>query len=162
VSSEPGAGQGGHSVPRDRIIARWYRTMEMLHAAIATADRSYIFDNTESSTRPQLVFVSGSNNEWQVRPRSTSPTVPLWVRRYVLSHVASDAELEYLDVPATQRRSLMQLNDHTCKWPIGDIGSAEFFFCGGLVANEGPYCAYHARKAYQPASSHKRPPALRS
>ena len=39
---------------------------------------------------------------------------------------------------------------------IGDPGSTEFFFCGGESANDQPYCAFHARVAYQPPSDRRR------
>src|SRR5690606_23121294 len=34
-------------------------------------------------------------------------------------------------VPIGQRRTLLELNEHTCKWPIGDPATSEFYFCGG-------------------------------
>jgi GcrA cell cycle regulator len=55
-------------------------------------------------------------------------------------------------IPLGQRRSLLELNEDTCRWPIGDPGSAEFFFCGGQTVTSLPYCAYHSRLAYQPPS----------
>jgi GcrA cell cycle regulator len=53
-------------------------------------------------------------------------------------------------IPMHQRRGILELNEQTCRWPIGDPGSAEFFFCGGQSLGGLPYCAYHARVAYQP------------
>ena len=56
---------------------------------------------------------------------------------------------------------LLELNEDTCRWPIGDPGSAEFFFCGGQSLTSLPYCAYHSRVAYQPANVRRdrnRPP----
>src|ERR1700682_1279571 len=38
--------QGGHSVPIDRIVARWHRAMGLLHYAIEASDKSSIFDNS--------------------------------------------------------------------------------------------------------------------
>ena len=38
---------GGHDVPKDRIIARHFRTMELLPEAIEVADRAYLFDNSQ-------------------------------------------------------------------------------------------------------------------
>jgi GcrA cell cycle regulator len=67
-----------------------------------------------------------------------------------------DVEPELLEIPVEQRKTLLQLNEHTCRWPIGDPGSPEFFFCGGETANELPYCAYHARVAYQPIADRRR------
>ena len=47
-----------------------------------------------------------------------------------------EPEPELLDmIPIGQRKTLLQLNEHTCRWPIGDPGSAEFFFCGGETAD---------------------------
>ncbi|MGL5166659.1 MAG: GcrA family cell cycle regulator [Afipia sp.] len=52
-------------------------------------------------------------------------------------------------VPLHQRVSLMELNEATCHWPIGDPGTADFFFCGGKALNGMPYCAHHSRVAYR-------------
>src|SRR5882724_10791269 len=67
-----------------------------------------------------------------------------------------EAEPELLDniIPIGQRRSILELTEETCRWPIGDPGSADFFFCGGQ-AMTGPYCGYHARIAYQPAGDRR-------
>jgi GcrA cell cycle regulator len=53
-------------------------------------------------------------------------------------------------VPMSQRLSLLELNEATCHWPIGDPSSPDFFFCGGKVLTGLPYCAQHSRVAYQP------------
>ncbi len=65
-----------------------------------------------------------------------------------------DAEPEFIDnvIPLGQRRSLLELTEETCRWPIGDPGTPEFFFCGGQALTSLPYCAYHSRVAYQPAN----------
>src|SRR5690349_1024465 len=42
-----------------------------------------------------------------------------------------EPEPELLEIPAEQRKTLLQLNEHTCRWPVGDPGSPEFYFCGG-------------------------------
>jgi GcrA cell cycle regulator len=55
-------------------------------------------------------------------------------------------------IPMGQRRSLLELTEETCRWPIGDPGTADFFFCGGSAVTSLPYCAYHSRIAYQPAN----------
>ncbi len=41
-------------------------------------------------------------------------------------------------VPMSQRLSLLELNESTCHWPVGDPGSADFFFCGGKALNAFP------------------------
>ena len=59
-------------------------------------------------------------------------------------------------VPMSQRLNLLQLNENTCHWPVGDPSSPDFFFCGGKSLDSLPYCAHHSRVAYQPASDRRR------
>ena len=61
-------------------------------------------------------------------------------------------------VPMGQRLSLLELNEATCHWPVGDPSSADFFFCGGKALPGLPYCAHHSRVAYQPAGDRRRQP----
>ena len=49
-----------------------------------------------------------------------------------------------------------ELNEETCRWPIGDPAAPDFFFCGGQTMTGLPYCAYHSRVAYQPATDRRR------
>jgi GcrA cell cycle regulator len=68
-----------------------------------------------------------------------------------------EPETEPIDnvIPLGQRRSLLELTDETCRWPIGDPGTADFFFCGGPTITSLPYCAYRSRVAYQPANARR-------
>ena len=51
--------------------------------------------------------------------------------------------------------TLMELTERTCKWPIGDPATEEFWFCG-LASQPGkPYCEAHASVAFQPMSSRR-------
>ena len=58
-------------------------------------------------------------------------------------------------VPMSQRLSLLELNDATCHWPIGDPASSEFFFCGGKALASLPYCAHRlsARQRSAPSAT---------
>ena len=69
-----------------------------------------------------------------------------------------EAEPEFIDniIPLGQRRSILELTEETCRWPIGDPGSTDFFFCGGQTVAALPYCSYHSRIAYQPAGDRRR------
>src|ERR1700757_1570452 len=67
-----------------------------------------------------------------------------------------EPEPELIEIPVEQRKTLLELNEKTCRWPVGDPGSREFFFCGGDTVNELPYCSYHSRVAYQPATERRR------
>ncbi len=52
-------------------------------------------------------------------------------------------------IPSEQRRMLPQLTRSSCRWPVGEPGKPEFFFCGGRVEIGHPYCAGHCGFAYQ-------------
>jgi GcrA cell cycle regulator len=64
--------------------------------------------------------------------------------------------VEDVVVPISRNLQLIQLNERTCKWPIGDPLAENFHFCGNDCADTGPYCRYHARIAFQPASERRR------
>jgi GcrA cell cycle regulator len=54
-----------------------------------------------------------------------------------------------------KRLGLMQLTERTCKWPVGDPATDDFWFCG-LPATAGkPYCDTHVSVAFQPMSSRR-------
>lgn len=59
-------------------------------------------------------------------------------------------------VPISRRLKLVELSDRTCKWPNGDPLNEDFHFCGTASKDSSPYCAYHARLAYQPVSDRRR------
>jgi GcrA cell cycle regulator len=51
--------------------------------------------------------------------------------------------------------SLMELTERTCKWPIGDPATDDFWFCGLPVQPGKPYCEAHANVACQPMSARR-------
>ncbi len=53
------------------------------------------------------------------------------------------------NIPRAQRRALLDLDSHTCRWPIGDPAHAGFLFCGGEPVVGKPYCAAHCARAYR-------------
>jgi GcrA cell cycle regulator len=60
-------------------------------------------------------------------------------------------------IPISERVSLVELCESMCRWPMGDPHADDFRFCGGKsTLGSGPYCAYHARVAYQPAQDRRR------
>lgn len=50
---------------------------------------------------------------------------------------------------------LMDLTERTCKWPIGDPATDEFWFCGLSSQPGKPYCEAHVGVAFQPMSSRR-------
>lgn len=50
---------------------------------------------------------------------------------------------------------LMELTERTCKWPIGDPATEEFWFCGLPSVAGKPYCEAHVSVAFQPMQSRR-------
>ena len=65
------------------------------------------------------------------------------------------ADLEPMKLEDGKAASVLTLNESMCKYPIGDPTDVNFAFCG-RGASGGPYCADHARLAYQPSQAKKR------
>ncbi|WP_349644855.1 GcrA family cell cycle regulator [Bradyrhizobium sp. Leo170] len=54
-------------------------------------------------------------------------------------------------IPVERRKGLLDLQQHHCRWPVGDPQLPDFFFCGGTAEEGRPYCALHCRVAFTPA-----------
>ncbi|WPZ22719.1 GcrA family cell cycle regulator [Sulfitobacter faviae] len=50
---------------------------------------------------------------------------------------------------------LMELTERTCKWPVGDPATDDFWFCGLPVQQGKPYCEAHVGVAFQPMSARR-------
>lgn len=47
---------------------------------------------------------------------------------------------------------LVELDSHTCRWPLGDPRDEDFCFCGRKVRMGQTYCEEHANMAYVKAA----------
>ena len=54
-----------------------------------------------------------------------------------------------------KKLTLMELTEKTCKWPVGDPATDDFWFCGLPVQAGKPYCEAHVGVAFQPMSSRR-------
>jgi GcrA cell cycle regulator len=54
-----------------------------------------------------------------------------------------------------RKLTLMELTERTCKWPIGDPATEDFWFCGLPTQPGKPYCEAHVGLAFQPMSSRR-------
>ncbi|WP_297431894.1 zeta toxin family protein [Sulfurimonas sp.] len=71
--------KGGHPVPKEKIVSRYYRSLELLSEALKYSNRAYIFDNS-SQERLWIAQVDNAN-EFVFK----SEIVPVWVEEYLLN-----------------------------------------------------------------------------
>ena len=72
------------------------------------------------------------------------------------NEISPEALAKVSEVEKTAKKlNLMELTEKTCKWPIGDPATEEFWFCGLAVETGKPYCEAHVGVAFQPMSSRR-------
>jgi GcrA cell cycle regulator len=54
-----------------------------------------------------------------------------------------------------KKLTLLELTERTCKWPVGDPATDDFWFCGLPVQQGKPYCEAHVGVAFQPMSNRR-------
>jgi predicted ABC-type ATPase len=72
---------GGHDVPSDKIIPRYYRSLDLLWEAIKHTNRAYIFDNSNSTVIWLAEFTNAQSLDIKV------DAVPSWFKKYVLDKI---------------------------------------------------------------------------
>jgi GcrA cell cycle regulator len=72
------------------------------------------------------------------------------------NEISPEAIAKVQEVEKVARRlTLMELTEKTCKWPVGDPATPNFWFCGLPVQAGKPYCEAHVGVAFQPMSARR-------
>lgn len=79
--------QGGHDVPKDKVVDRYYRTMDFLFEAMKIADNVYLFDN---SYQEPALFAKKENDILEIV--GDKQYVPKWYQDYVLYKLPKNTE----------------------------------------------------------------------
>jgi len=73
-----------------------------------------------------------------------------------LNEISPETLASVREVEKRSRKiSLMELTERTCKWPIGDPATDNFYFCGLPSSAGKPYCEAHVSVAFQPMSARR-------
>lgn len=77
---------------------------------------------------------------------------PLPFKR-ILMHRKPPKRVRLMLIDSANAVTLMGLEPHMCKWPLGDPRQSDFRYCGCNRAENGsmPYCPGHLRMAIQPS-----------
>lgn len=74
---------GGHSVPTDKIVTRYARSLSLLHEAIEHTSRAYIFDNSQT----HLIWIAEVTDGRLLEVKTNQ--LPNWFRRAVWDKFAN-------------------------------------------------------------------------
>lgn len=79
--------RGKHAVPREKIISRYYRSLQLLPDAVTCADRAYVFDNSGSERVWIAEITEGAEMEMK------TDLMPYWFKTALWDKFSED-ELE--------------------------------------------------------------------
>ena len=101
-------------------------------------------------------------------PAAPSNVMPLPIRKAIIpagqplppqpsaNEISPEALASVREVEKHAKRlTLMELTERTCKWPIGDPATDDFWFCGLPSLPGKPYCEAHVGVAFQPMSARR-------
>jgi GcrA cell cycle regulator len=132
----------GRGISKNAVLAKIRRLrlarrrMHDRRPSARSTIRAIAFDAIPGRLRPRSL---DSNREQRGSPK--------WV---IEAKPYADDPGADADIPPAQRRSLLELNDQTCKWPVGDPVTPDFFYCGAPADHGRPYCGHHCLRAYRP------------
>jgi GcrA cell cycle regulator len=119
-----------------------------------------------AATRPAAEKAEAKPAAESVAQPAEKPVVPL--RRQIIpagqplppqpsaNEISPEALASVREVEKKSKKiSLMELTERTCKWPVGDPATDDFWFCGLTVQPGKPYCEAHVGVAFQPMSSRR-------
>ncbi len=102
------------------------------------------------------------------RPVTPQDSKPVHIRKQIIpagqplppqpsaNEISPEALAKVNEVEKKSKKiTLMELTERTCKWPVGDPATEDFWFCGLPVQAGKPYCEAHVGVAFQPMSARR-------
>lgn len=103
------------------------------------------------TARPSPIKKSSDKTE----KKATTPKQAKEVKKETTKSVSKKetsvvAETEKKVAPVVEETNipLVKLDNHTCRWPMGDPRDEDFCFCGKRIKTGQTYCEEHAAVAY--------------
>jgi predicted ABC-type ATPase len=108
--------EGGHDVPPDKIVARYYRVIELLPAAAEIVDRVRMYDNTNL---PRLIATIENGRVSYL----TTDDTPQWIQNVIRQLNQRESDRNNLFVEATRTRFSLSIADLDRGKYIGTVSS---------------------------------------
>ena len=149
-------------VTRNAVIGKVHR-LGLSNRATSTSSKSSAKSKTSSKAKPTIQTGQSRTVNKSESVRITPPAVrkiipagqPLPPQPSA-NEISPEALAKVSEVEKTAKKiSLMELTEKTCKWPVGDPATDDFWFCGLSVQTGKPYCEAHVSVAFQPMSNRR-------
>lgn len=71
--------KNGHPVPREKIVSRYYKSLEQLFAAVKLSNRAFLFDNSGRYYELAAEITDGK----KVEITDYDKVIPRWFEKYI-------------------------------------------------------------------------------
>ena len=137
LSNRTGGGGSAKAAPKEKPAPK-------------AAAKPKVTMHTESATPPTPVRTSMSARRQIITAGQPLPPQPS------ANEISPEALASVREVEKKAKKiNLMELTERTCKWPVGDPATEDFWFCGLTTQTGKPYCEAHVSVAFQPMSSRR-------
>ena len=156
------AGELGEGVTRNAVIGKVHRLKLSGRAKPASvAPRVRTTPRSTGTRRVSAPSNSSRSIGGMMKQRSmvSAPMIgatALKISEDVVTEAYVAPQVAELFIPVERRLTLLQLSEQTCKWPIGDPLTPNFYFCGQHSDDGRPYCEFHSRRAYHQVEKKRR------
>jgi GcrA cell cycle regulator len=165
-------------VTRNAVIGKVHRLGLSNRAGAAPAAQAEVKPEPKvppkvPKAQPKPVPVAKPEPVPEVKPQPVAATpspapVPIPARKQIIpagqplppqpstNEISPEALAKVSEIEKKAKRlTLMELTERTCKWPVGDPATEDFWFCGLPVQQGKPYCEAHVGVAFQPMSARR-------
>ena len=149
-------------VTRNAVIGKVHR-LGLSNRATSTSK-----SETSPKSEKKVEKTATKKNESVAKNSEPKSTPPAPARRQIIpagqplppqpsaNEISPEALARVSEVEKKAKKiSLLELTERTCKWPVGDPATPDFWFCGLPTQTGKPYCEAHVGVAFQPINTRR-------
>ena len=154
-------------VTRNAVIGKVHR-LGLSNRATTASAKPATASKAEAKPAAEHKPEAPPKPETVAKPAAPEPAAPIPIRKAIIpagqplppqpsaNEISPEALAKVSEVEKKAKRlSLLELTERTCKWPVGDPATDDFWFCGLATQAGKPYCEAHVGVAFQPMSARR-------
>jgi len=147
-------------VTRNAVIGKVHR--------LGLSNRATSNSSVKSEAKPKAAAPKEAPAPKAAEPAAEKPSNVTPLRRQIIpagqplppqpsaNEISPEALARVSEIEKKAKKlTLLELTERTCKWPVGDPATPDFWFCGLPTQTGKPYCEAHVGVAFQPMNSRR-------
>lgn len=148
-------------VTRNAVIGKVHR--------LGLSNRATAAAKPEAQAKPDTKSATTARRKAEPVAREPDPKpIPSLARRHIIpagqplppqpsaNEISPEALAKVSEIEKKAKKiNLLELTERTCKWPVGDPATPDFWFCGLPTQSGKPYCEAHVGVAFQPMNTRR-------